>query len=132
MAQGTQPSQGPSQGASQNKSTKQHHDQPKRSDLVFHFVKTSKLVGALITDRRVPVLRKVAYIGVVGFLLAALLFPELFVDVVALFAFFPADIPGIPAEGAFDWVAFAVASFSLLKLFPAEIVGEHYDRLFRR
>lgn len=129
MAQGAQQS---SQKASQDQSTKQKYGQPKRSDLVFHVVKTSKLVGAVITDGRVPVIRKLAYLGVVGLMLAVLLFPEVFGDLVALIAFLPADILGIPAEGAFDWVAFAVASFSLLKLFPAEIVGEHYDRLFRR
>lgn len=129
MAQGAQQS---SQKASQDQSTKQKYGQPKRSDLVFHVVKTSKLVGAVITDGRVPVVRKLAYLGVVGLMLAVLLFPEVFGDLVALIAFLPADILGIPAEGAFDWVAFAVASFSLLKLFPAEIVGEHYDRLFRR
>lgn len=129
MARGAQQS---SQKASQDQSTKQKHGQPKRSDLVFHVVKTSKLVGAVMTDGRVPVVRKLAYLGVVGLMLAVLLFPEVFGDLVALIAFLPADILGIPAEGAFDWVAFAVASFSLLKLFPAEIVGEHYDRLFRR
>lgn len=129
MAQGAQES---SQKASQGQSTGQKHGQPRRSDLVFHVVKTSKLVGAVMTDGRVPVIRKLAYLGVVGLMLAVLLFPEVFGDLVALIAFLPADILGIPAEGAFDWVAFAVASFSLLKLFPAEIVGEHYDRLFRR
>ena len=129
MTQGAQQS---SQQSSQDTSTKQKHRQPKRSDLVFHAVKTSKLVGAVMVDKRVPVIRKVAYIGIIGLMLAVLLFPEIFGDLVALIAFLPADILGIPAEGAFDWVAFAVASFSLLKLFPAEIVGEHYDRLFRR
>ena len=129
MAQGAQQS---SQKASPGQSTEQKHGQPKRSDLVFHVVKTSKLVGSVMTDGRVPVIRKLAYLGVVGLMLAVLLFPEVFGDLVALIAFLPADILGIPAEGAFDWVAFAVASFSLLKLFPAEIVGEHYDRLFRR
>ena len=124
---GSQSSQGPASGAKT-----QQHGQPKRADLVFHLFKSSKLVGSVMKDRRVPVLRKVAYIGVVGLLLAALLFPELFGDVLALFAFFPADILGIPTEGVFDWAAFAVATFELLKLFPKEVVGEHYDRLFRR
>jgi hypothetical protein len=130
MTQGAQQS---SQKSSQDTSTKQKHRQPKRSDLVFHAVKTSKLVGAVMVDKRVPVIRKVAYIGIIGAMLVVLLFPEMFGDIVtALTPFLPLDLLGIPAEGAFDWVAFAVASFSLLKLFPAEIVGEHYDRLFRR
>lgn len=121
------------QQSSQDSSTKQKRRQPKRSDLVFHAVKTSKLVGAVMADKRVPVVRKVAYIGIIGAMLVVLLFPEMFGDIVtALTPFLPLDLLGIPAEGAFDWVAFAVASFSLLKLFPAEIIGEHYDRLFRR
>jgi hypothetical protein len=44
----------------------------------------------------------------------------------------PVEILELPLDGAIDWVTFAVATFSLLKLFPKEIVGEHYDRLFRR
>ncbi len=131
MAQSTQGPQDP-QGTARGAKTKQQHGQPKRTDLIFHLFKSSKLVGAVMKDRRVPVLRKVAYIGVVGLLLAALLFPELFGDVLVLFTFFPADILGIPTEGVFDWAAFAVATFELLKLFPKEVVGEHYDRLFRR
>ena len=38
---------------------------------------------------------------------------------------------GLPTEFAIDWIFVSVAAFNLLKLFPAEIVGEHYDRLFR-
>ncbi len=124
----TQSTQRPSPGTA----TKHQHRHPKRADLVLHFFKTSKLVLAILADRRVPIVRKAAYLGIVGFMLAVLLFPEALGDFVLLLSFFPADILGIPLEGAFDWVTFAVASFSLLKLFPKEVVGEHYDRLFRR
>jgi hypothetical protein len=131
-SQGAQGSQGP-QGTASGSKTQQQHGQPKRTDLFFHLFKSSKLMGALIKDRRVSVLRKVAYLGIVGFLLAALLFPELFGDVLtALTPLLPLDILGIPTEGVFDWAAFAVATFELLRLFPKEVVGEHYDRLFRR
>ena len=37
----------------------------------------------------------------------------------------------LPADAALDWVLVVVAGFNLLRLFPKEIVGEHYDRLFR-
>ncbi len=107
------------------------HGQPKRTDLIFHLVKTSKLVAAVLADRRVHIIRKIAYLGSVGALLAILLFPEALADVAtAITIVFP--FLEIPAEATFDWVAFAVATFSLLKFFPKEIVGEHYDRLFRR
>lgn len=107
--------------------------QPKRTDLLFHFFKTGRLVRALLADKRVSVVRKGAYISAVGLLLAALVFPEALADLVTLVTpLFPAIGIEVPADATIDWVAFAVATFSLLKLFPKEIIGEHYDRLFRR
>jgi len=121
------------QPAQPQTSTKQEHGQPKKRDVFFHSIKLTKLVGAVLKDRRVSVLRKGAYLGIVGLLLGALLFPEVFADVVTLITpLLPLEALEIPTDAAVDWVAFAVASFSLLKLFPKEIVGEHYDRLFRR
>jgi len=104
--------------------------QPKRTDLIFHLFKTSKLVAAVLDDRRVGIVRKAAYLGSVGLLLAILLFPEALAEVATLFTVvFP--FLEIPVDASIDWVSFAAATFSLLKLFPKEIVGEHYDRLFR-
>jgi hypothetical protein len=115
----------------QQTSTKQQHGQPKRTDLIFHLFKTGRLVAAVLGDRRVHILRKIAYLGSVGLLLAILLFPEALAEIAtAITVVFP--ILEIPADASIDWVAFAVATFSLLKFFPKEIVGEHYDRLFRR
>ncbi len=118
----------------QQSSTRQQqaqHGQPKRTDLIFHLVKTARLVGAVLADRRVHIVRKIAYLGSVGLLLAILLFPEALAEVATLVTVvFP--FIEIPADATIDWVAFAVATFSLLKFFPKEIVGEHYDRLFRR
>jgi hypothetical protein len=109
----------------------QSHKQPKKSDLIFHLFKTVKLVGAVLKDKRVAVLRKIVYLGAIGCLLAAVLFPETVGDLFS--AIFP-PLLGIelPAEGAVDWLFFALATFSLLKLFPKDIVGEHYESLFRR
>ena len=113
------------------KQNQQQHGQPKRTDLIFHLVKTGKLVAAVLGDRRVNILRKVVYLGAVGVLLALLLFPEALAEVATLVTVvFP--FLEIPADATIDWVAFAVATFTLLKVFPKEIVGEHYDRLFRR
>lgn len=119
------------QQTSQQTSTKQEHGQPKRTDLIFHLVKTGKLVAAILSDSRVHIVRKIAYLGSVGLLLAILLFPEALAEVATAFTVvFP--FLELPADASIDWVAFAVATFSLLKFFPKEIVGEHYDRLFRR
>ncbi len=117
----------------QQTSTKQQQQTSsklKRTDLIFHLFKTTKLVGAVLNDQRVNVVRKAAYLGSVGLLLAILLFPEALAEVASLVSVvFP--FLEIPVDASVDWVSFAVATFSLLKLFPKEIVGEHYDRLFR-
>src|SRR5262249_39334748 len=105
-----------------------------RLALFFHLRKTVALAQAVLQDTRVHWLPKVAFVTGIGTLLLALVFPELVTDLIALeipgigLAF---DALGLPTEFAVDWVFVSVAAFNLLKLFPAEIVGEHYDRLFR-
>ncbi len=117
----------------QQKTPTQAHRQPKKTDLVFHSIKTVKLVGAVLSDKRVALVRKVAYLGLIGGLLALLLFPEALGDFfTAVTPFLPLVGIELPAEGTVDWLVFALATSSLLKIFPKEIVGEHYDRLFRR
>lgn len=103
--------------------------------LILHIRKTLALSSAVLNDTRVHWLSKSVYVGSIGMLLAALFFPEMVGDLLAFFglpglgAF--ADILGVPAEAGFDWIAFAVAAYNLLHLFPTDVVGEHYDRLFR-
>ena len=118
----------------QRPATKPHeYKQPRRRDLVFHLFKTIRLVGTVLWDKRVSLLRKAAFVGGIGILLALLLFPEALGDGATLLAaLFPLLGVEVPAEGALDWLAFALASFSLLSIFPKEIVGEHYEQLFRR
>lgn len=104
--------------------------------LLFHVGKTSALVGSVMQDRRVSWLPKTVFMTCILALLAAVLLPELGIDTAAFFAL-PGvgavlDALGLPVDFTFDWAVFAVAAFNLLKLFPTEIVGEHYDRLFRR
>ncbi len=109
------------------------YKQPRRRDLVFHLFKTLRLVGAVLWDRRVSLLRKGTFIAGIGVLLVLLLFPEVIGDGATLLAaIFPLLGVELPAEGVADWLAFALASFSLLSVFPKEIVGEHYEQLFRR
>jgi hypothetical protein len=102
--------------------------------LFFHIRKTFKLASAVLHDPRVHWAPKLAFIVSAGALGLAVLVPELGMD--SIMAVIPGfgwlgDALGIPAEATFDWVTAAVAAYNLLKLFPAEIVGEHYDRLFR-
>ena len=102
--------------------------------MFFHIRKTFKLASAVLHDPRVHWLPKLAFIISAGTLGCAVLFPEAVGDLFALGipgVGWAADMLGLPTEVTFDWVAAAVAMFNLLKLFPPEIVGEHYDRLFR-
>jgi hypothetical protein len=105
---------------------------PRRRDIFFHFVKTGRLVGALIKDRRVSVLRKASFVLIVLAFLAILLFPDA-LDELGLSIALPVigTILGVPLDAGFDWMAFALVSISLLRIFPAHIVSEHYQRFFR-
>ena len=68
-------------------------------------------------------------------MLLALLFPESAAELLGLgvpgigWAF---DALGIPVDATLDWAVLGVAAFNLLKLFPKEVVGEHYDQLFQK
>lgn len=112
------------------------HPGIRSTSLIFHIGKTLALVTSLLHDARVHWFSKMVFLGSLGTLLLALLFPESMVDLLGFFGL-PGlgallNLVGIPAEATLDWVALSVAAFNLLKLFPAEIVGEHYDRLFRK
>lgn len=103
--------------------------------LILHVRKTTALSAAVLNDVRVHWFSKALYVGGIGALLLAVLFPEMVGDLLA-FVGLPglggiADLLGLPAEVGFDWVAFAVAAYNLLRIFPTDIVGEHYDHLFR-
>ncbi|WIG61031.1 MAG: hypothetical protein OJF49_003779 [Ktedonobacterales bacterium] len=103
--------------------------------MLFHVPKTFTLVGSVLSDARVHWLSKAFFVTCILALVAALFFPEAAAEMLGLgipgvgWAF---DIMGLPVDATIDWVALSVAAFNLLRLFPSEIVGEHYDRLFRR
>ncbi len=105
---------------------------PKRRDVFFHIGKTLQLIGALVTDRRIPVWRKALFAGSIAGILAILLFPDAFNEVV-LSTIMPlvGTVLGVPLDAGFDWVAFTFVIVSLLRFFPAELVSEHYLRIFR-
>lgn len=106
---------------------------PRRRDIFFHFIKTGRLIGRLFKDRRVSIIRKVLFIVIILALLAILAFPDT-IDEIGLSFALPllGTILGIPLDAGFDWIVFALASVSLLRIFPAEIVAEHYQQLFGR
>jgi len=106
---------------------------PRRSDIFLHAVKTFKLMGALVTDRRVPLWSKLLFVGAIAGLLTLLLFPDV-LDEVVLSAILPlvGTLLGVPLDAGFDWLAFALALVSLLHVFPAPLVAEHYGRIFHR
>ena len=104
---------------------------PRRRDIFFHAGKTFKLIGGLMTDRRVPLWRKLLFVGSVGGLLLLLFFPDLFSEAV-LTTVLPivGTIAGVPIDAGFDWMAFALVAVNLLKFFPAELVAEYYRNIF--
>lgn len=106
---------------------------PKRLDIFLHASKTFKLIGALLTDRRIPLWRKLLFFGFVAGLLVILLFPDALNEFV-LSTVIPlaGTVLGIPIDAGFDWIAFALALVSLLRFFPPELVAEHYRYVFQK
>ena len=106
--------------------------QPKRLTLFLHLRKTFKFIGALIADRRIPVWRKLFFGITIAFLLLLLLFPDVLNETLLSFALpVVGTVAGIPIDAGFDWTAFALVVVNLLRLFPADLVAEHYQNTFR-
>lgn len=105
---------------------------PRRRDIFFHFIKTGRLVKALFTDPRVPLVRKIFFVVALAALLVILLFPDALGEL-GLSIVLPAvgTVLGVPIDAGFDWTAFALLAVNLLQVFPAAIVAEHYDNIFR-
>jgi hypothetical protein len=107
--------------------------QPRRFDVFLHGRKTFKLIRVLMADRRIPVVRKVLFVSSIGALLVLLIFPDIFGEAI-LSTVLPlvGTVLGIPIDAGFDWVAFALLLVNLLRFFPAEIVAEHYQYIFKK
>src|SRR5438477_12319937 len=105
--------------------------QPSRWKIFLHAGKTFKLIGGLMTDRRVSLWRKVLFVGSIGGLLLLLFFPDLFSEAF-LSTVFPliGTVAGVPIDAGFDWMAFAMVALNLFKFFPTELVSEHYQNIF--
>lgn len=96
---------------------------------IVHLPRTLKVAGNVMKDTRVNILPKIMFVGGIVALLVALLTPEALVELVA---FIPGlgdllAVIGIPIDGAIDWLALGLAAFNLMKLFPQDVVNEHYD-----
>ena len=104
---------------------------PKRIHIFMHVIKTGKLIGALLTDRRIPFWRKALFFGSIAAFLFVLLFPDALNEAV-LSTLLPlaGTMLGIPLDAGFDWVAFALVVVTLLRFFPAELLAEHYQQIF--
>ena len=116
-------------------SAKATYKAPNPFAMLFHLGKTFALTGSVLSDQRVHVARKGIFVTVMVVLIAAVLGSELAAELVTNVVPVFGQLVGLgelPVDGAFDWVFLSVAAFNMLKLFPAEVVGEHYDRLFRR
>ena len=105
---------------------------PRRIDVFLHGFKTFKLIGALMTDQRVALWRKAFFFGSIAGLLVILLFPDAINEIV-LTTILPlaGTALGVPLDAGIDWVGFALIVVSLLRFFPADLVAEHYRRIFR-
>lgn len=104
--------------------------------MFFHMFKTLTLTGSVLGDTRIHPVRKAAFMTVLGTLILAALGIEGAGEFVTQLL---NVIPGLglvigagelPVDFVVDWALVTVAAFNLLRMFPAEIVGEHYDRLF--
>src|SRR6185312_8538537 len=105
---------------------------PRRIDVFLHGFKTFRLIGALMADGRVALWRKAFFFGSIGSLLLILLFPDVINEFV-LTTILPlvGTALGVPLDAGIDWVGFALVVVSLLRFFPADLVAEHYMRIFR-
>ncbi len=119
------PSQVPAQPGTVN------YVRPSFMQMVFHVGRTSRLAGALLRDRRISIFRKFFFLLAIAGLILALLLPETIGVLVENILPFVGPVLGLPGDVALDWVAATVIGFNLLRIFPAEVVGEHYDMLFR-
>lgn len=96
-----------------------------------HLPRTLKVAGAVMSDARVQFLPKALFIGSVAIILAALLTPEALAEFIAL-------VPGLgdvlalgflPVDGAIDWMTVGLLAMNLMKMFPQDIVNEHFENI---
>ncbi|HKD74071.1 MAG TPA: hypothetical protein VKB76_01195 [Ktedonobacterales bacterium] len=107
------------------------YQRPNPFQLLIHVGKTARLAGALMGDRRISIFRKIFFLGTILAMIVVLLAGDAASELVSNVLPLIGPALDIPADATLDWVVLAVASYNLLKVFPPQIVSEHYDRLFR-
>ncbi|HEY7783040.1 MAG TPA: hypothetical protein VIC85_22810 [Ktedonobacterales bacterium] len=108
---------------------------PNPVSMVLHLFKTMGLALALLADPRVHPGRKIVFVAVLGLLIAAVLGVEGVSEVATNILPVVGQVFGIGELGVdavVDWAVFGVVAYNLLRLFPAEIVAEHYREIFNR
>lgn len=104
---------------------------PARLQMLLHMRKSFKLIGSLMSDPRIALWRKMFFFGFIALLLILLFFPDLLGEFV-MNTVLPlvGNLIGIPLDAGFDWAAFILAIPVLLRLFPANLISEHYRSIF--
>ena len=104
---------------------------PPLPEMLGHPLRSLKFVGALLADRRVHSLRKLAFVVPLAVLLGALIAPETLLGALAsVLAPIIGTVLSIPVDAAVDWVVVGLLGYGLLRVFPAEILREHHLRIF--
>ena len=100
-------------------------------EMLLHPVSSLRFMNALRRDPRISWVRKVLYVGPLLVLVIALLVPEGVVAAgLALLLPLVGPLINVPADAALDWMAFGLAAYALLGVFPRNIVREHHARIF--
>jgi hypothetical protein len=100
-------------------------------EMLAHPLRSLKFVGAVLADRRVHPLRKLAFVVPLAVLLGALIAPETLLGALAsVLAPIIGTVLSIPVDAAVDWVVVGLLGYGLLRVFPKEILREHHLRIF--
>lgn len=105
---------------------------PNALAMIFNLPKTFSLVGAVFRDARVHWLPKIVFTLSLAVLLVALIFPDVGIELLSLVGGPIGAVLGIPIDGGLDWIVLGTAAFNLFRLFPSQVVDEHYDRIFSK
>jgi hypothetical protein len=105
---------------------------PKRLQMLLHAGKSFQLIGSLLVDPRIGLWRKALFFSSIALLLILLFFPDILGEfVMSIMMPLAGTVLGVPLDAGFDWAAFILVVPALLRFFPAELIAEHYRRIFR-
>jgi hypothetical protein len=106
---------------------------PSLPEMLAHPIRSLAFVGALLRDRRVHPARKLVFVVPLVVLVAALLAPESLLGAAAgVLLPLLGVVLSVPIDAALDWVVAGLIGYGLLRVFPAEILREHHQRIFHR